>query len=113
MGADNALFTKPKAEVWGMEFLPGRGWRLIDPHGRRQNAFYASADRAATALEGAQSRTDKARKRIDRPCLCCRSVFASEGIHNRLCDRCRRLGDALPEPYGISASPRGGRKPGR
>lgn len=25
-----------------------------------------------------------------RPCLCCGSVFLSEGAHNRMCDPCRR-----------------------
>ena len=24
-----------------------------------------------------------------RPCMCCRTVFASQGKHNRLCDPCR------------------------
>ncbi len=27
-----------------------------------------------------------------RPCLCCRRVFESEGIHNRLCNPCRASG---------------------
>jgi hypothetical protein len=28
-------------------------------------------------------------KQIKRPCLCCSKVFASEGIHNRLCSSCQ------------------------
>lgn len=27
-----------------------------------------------------------------RACMCCRTVFLSEGPHNRLCNRCRHLG---------------------
>lgn len=32
-----------------------------------------------------------------RPCMCCTELFASEGIHNRLCQRCRTgsRGDGL------------------
>lgn len=32
---------------------------------------------------------DQAARTKIRPCLCCKSSFASEGPHNRLCDRCR------------------------
>ena len=31
-----------------------------------------------------------------RPCLGCAEDFASAGIHNRLCERCKRAGDAGP-----------------
>ena len=30
-----------------------------------------------------------------RNCMCCNTEFDSEGIHNRLCDDCRRLDDGL------------------
>ncbi len=31
-----------------------------------------------------------------RRCLRCRKPFASEGVHNRLCDTCRRTADIGP-----------------
>ncbi len=34
-------------------------------------------------------------KLTQRPCLCCRRTFASEGAHHRMCDRCKR-GDRRP-----------------
>ncbi len=30
-----------------------------------------------------------------RKCMCCGHGFESQGIHNRLCDNCRRLDDGL------------------
>lgn len=27
----------------------------------------------------------------NRPCLCCGNPFRSEGFHNRLCNKCRKL----------------------
>lgn len=27
-------------------------------------------------------------QRIERPCLCCKVAFISEGFHNRLCNTC-------------------------
>lgn len=37
---------------------------------------------------------------IERPCLCCKNLFFSEGPHNRLCSQCRQI-DAGPEPVRI------------
>jgi hypothetical protein len=45
----------------------------------------AAAEAVAHNLERA------ARPKLNRPCLCCRSIFASEGPHNRMCDECRKL----------------------
>lgn len=106
MGLDNFLFAKPKFGTWTMEFLPGRGWRLIDPNGTAQAGLYGNRERALTALEAAQARTDAARKRTTRNCMCCRTPFDSEGIHNRLCTRCRASGGDW-NPYGVA--PRSGR----
>lgn len=37
-------------------------------------------------------------KRKARPCLCCGTVFDSEGIHNRLCGICRKRPDTMGDP---------------
>ncbi|MBL9047841.1 MAG: hypothetical protein JNK34_11135 [Tabrizicola sp.] len=89
-----------------MEHLTGRGWRLTDPEGRPQVALYGDAERAQMALDAAQARTDAARKKSVRPCMCCEKPFQSEGIHNRMCDYCRRQNGELI-PYGVA--PRSGR----
>lgn len=106
MGSDNALFAKPKAELWTMEFLPCRGWRLVDPAGRPQTAIYGNREQALTVLDAAQARTDAARKRGLRACMTCGKPFMSEGIHNRMCTPCRGQGGDW-NPYGIA--PRSGR----
>ncbi len=107
MGSDNALFSKPSVARWTMEFLPGRGWRLVDPKGQPQAAVYSSRDLALTTLEAAQARTDVALKRTMRPCLCCGKPFQSEGIHNRMCTPCRGLNADGWNPYSLA--PRSGR----
>lgn len=40
----------------------------------------------------------------ERPCMCCRQMFVSEGKHNRLCGACRLRAsqdDALPFNFGV------------
>lgn len=32
---------------------------------------------------------------VDRPCMRCRKIFKSEGIHNRMCPRCSTIGEGL------------------
>lgn len=50
------------------------------------------ADRKCDQLNAAQ---DTARKRGKRKCMTCADEFLSEGIHNRMCDRCRSRADPL------------------
>lgn len=74
------------------------GYVVVDPEGKvvtgSQTPFRIEAQRAATELQRA---ADKKAKRGPRPCLCCGESFASEGIHNRLCDRCRRRDAAISD----------------
>ncbi len=94
----NHHVCKPAYQRWTMEYLPGRGWRLVDPEGNPGDAIY-TRDRAETAMEAAQARTDALRQRRRRACLCCGHEFASEGIHNRMCDPCRQR-DMAPDGLG-------------
>ena len=48
------------------------------PDGRRK--VYSKPENMPKAIE-------------KRPCMCCGGKFDSEGIHHRLCARCRRRGD--------------------
>lgn len=36
-----------------------------------------------------------------RPCITCQRPFRSEGPHNRMCDRCRRLGGAATTDMSV------------
>lgn len=69
---------------------------------------YPSLSQAAGIAGRRQKEDDAAAQRMVRPCMCCRVPFHSEGIHNRLCDGCRRQGDGLMQG-GLHAS-RGGRR---
>jgi hypothetical protein len=103
----NAHVCKPVFARWSTEYLPGRGWRLVDPDGTPSAAIYATRDGAMTACDLAQARTDAAVQKRTRPCMCCRDPFDSEGIHNRLCTRCRSREADNWNPYGLA--PRSGR----
>jgi hypothetical protein len=107
MGSDNFLFAKPKPALWSLLYCPGQGWRLVDPAGVPQLAVYANRERALTAMDAAQARTDAKLKRGTRACMCCRAPFESEGIHNRMCTRCRAQSADGWNPYGLA--PRSGR----
>lgn len=103
----NQHVCKPAYARWTMEFMSGRGWRLVSPDGQPQTAIYGSRDKAQRALDAAQARTDAARRRGTRSCMCCQKPFESEGIHNRLCTSCRGLSADGWNPYGLA--PRSGR----
>lgn len=61
---------------------------VIDPKGRVAARGFRAPDRAEAKAEALARTPDK--RAGDRPCMCCRRVFRSEGIHNRLCTECRR-----------------------
>lgn len=105
MGSDNAAFSKPVRAKWTLRPAKGEGWQLVDPDGRPSTTYYQK-ERALVALDAAQARTDARQRRMARPCMCCGITFQSDGIHNRLCARCRNQGGEW-RPYGIA--PRSGR----
>lgn len=50
------------------------------------------AEKAGRPLPKAAQAPAMARpKKTLRPCMCCRTEFASDGPHNRLCAACRRI----------------------
>ncbi len=62
-------------------------YKVLDPSGCVA-ARYAHRDRAEAKADAlTRAPHDRAK---ERPCMCCRRVFRSEGIHNRLCTECRR-----------------------
>ncbi|WP_323036219.1 hypothetical protein [Pararhodobacter sp.] len=68
-------------------------------------------DIADAKCDALQAAADSQSKRGLRACLCCRAEFLSEGIHNRMCNACRRISD----PLGSTgfAGGQDGRKPRR
>ncbi|MCU0826612.1 MAG: hypothetical protein MUE52_04235 [Tabrizicola sp.] len=103
----------------GMEKFskPGLGkWRVVQ---KAEEVFevrtpdnavygrYSSLSQAAATASTRQKETDLAARRKTRACMCCTEPFQSEGIHNRLCSRCRSKEADNWNPYGLA--PRSGR----
>ena len=85
------------AHRFEVQRLPG-GYVVLDPKGQMvtgsRTAFRAQAEQMRAKL---QREDDCQAKRMNRHCLCCGKVFQSAGIHNRMCDSCRRQSLALTD----------------
>lgn len=100
MGTEN--HSKPSQGKFRVEFLPGRGHYVVDPDGNRVSIF-DSIGRIEDICAAKQRAADLANKRVNRPCLCCGTVFPSEGNHNRMCNPCRNRAsndEATPFSFG-------------
>lgn len=83
-------------------FTGGYGWRCpaCDAERKERLRQERQAPKAAPA-------TGKKK----RPCMCCQASFLSEGAHNRLCARCRRIepevchGRGAPGRGGLAGAP--------
>lgn len=101
MGTEN--HSKPALATFRAEHLPGRGYYVADPDGRRVSGVYTTRERAEGEAETKQAQADAAKKRRNRPCMCCGQAFASAGIHNRMCNPCRHRAsndEATPFNFG-------------
>lgn len=101
----NYHVSKPEYARWSVKYVPARGYMVEGPRGEIRGPF-GSKDNADTCRDELEARDNLARKKITRPCLCCRKPFESEGIHNRLCAVCRHAGGAY-NPHAVA--PRNGR----
>lgn len=97
---------KPKPAQWSVRFAPGHGHHVISPGGD-VHATLDCRDKAETIRDAFQAKDAAAAKRIERPCMCCSTTFLSEGIHNRMCPRCRPRTDGW-DPHGVA--PKEGRR---
>lgn len=68
----------------------GKSWAVYRD-GVRVTPFFTANDIAAQAATQLQRRA----RASDRPCLCCNTVFTSEGKHNRMCKRCRSMSEGM------------------
>lgn len=101
MGTDN--YAKPHLAKFRVEYVPGRGFVVVDPNGNWAANYYTQESHALTARDGAQKAWDAKHKRKQRPCLRCGTDFMSEGIHNRMCNRCRNCAsndESAPFSFG-------------
>ncbi|MFV0409850.1 MAG: hypothetical protein ACK5LJ_09205 [Paracoccus sp. (in: a-proteobacteria)] len=63
-------------------------WAVVDGDGNRVSGIFNSHDEAKDRLQHLQEEARRKSATRERPCMRCRQVFESEGIHNRLCRQC-------------------------
>ena len=66
---------------------------VTGPGGTDAGGPFRSFADAARWRDACQREADRKAKRGPRPCMCCGETFKSEGIHHRMCGRCRSRGD--------------------
>lgn len=79
--------------------IPRRGYVVLDPSRRVVGDFGSSRGMAETRCGHLNAELARQEKRGPRPCMCCGMTFVSEGIHNRLCNRCRCRVDVLGDDH--------------
>lgn len=98
----HSQLSKPRrVEAYRVRYLASGLCVVADGGGReilrtddREVAEQRARDESAAANERAKIKT--------RPCMCCKTPFPSEGVHNRLCHRCSR---APADPMGDAQRP--------
>lgn len=71
------------------------GYVVLDPNGVRASTPVLFSTQAMLLRDKIQREADQLAKRGPRPCMCCEALFESDGVHNRMCDKCRGLRDHL------------------
>lgn len=95
--------SKPALARFCVHRHPGEGYCVVDPEGQRVSGYTQSKTQAEQWCDQKQAARDAAMKRKTRPCLRCGTEFLSEGIHNRMCNRCRHCAsndEAAPFSFG-------------
>lgn len=87
---------KPRFGAFEVRYQTGRGYGVFAPSGELLQV-YRSHTAAEERCHREQIATDSKAKRGPRACMCCGRVFQSQGVHNRLCDSCRKTPDHLGE----------------
>jgi hypothetical protein len=95
MGVQFDSYSKPAGPRFDVRYQPGSGYYVVDDLGRQVTPFLDTRDKAAGRRDTLKAEADAKLKRKVRPCLCCQTPFASEGIHNRMCDRCRHQSEGM------------------
>jgi DnaJ-class molecular chaperone len=74
--------------------IAGAGFIVLGPDGVKRSEPVEQKHLAQAERDRMQAEADRRAKRGERPCMCCRQTFESEGIHNRLCKTCQGRGGA-------------------
>jgi len=90
--SDDANNPKPSSG-YALQFWSGRGYAIIDPSGRVVSGHYYDRSNLEDRLAELNAALNGKMKRGPRLCMCCRSEFQSQGVHNRMCPRCRHFSD--------------------
>lgn len=101
----------PRYARFRIEYVPRRGYSVISPEGNAAEGPFTCRQTAEARCDALQVAADAKAKRGPRPCMCCGGTFHSEGIHNRMCPRCRGRQDHLGDVAFAGAQD--GRKPRR
>ena len=90
--------ARPEFEIL---YTPGQGYAVFDEDGVRISGYNPPHEAVAGILERKRAKSARDAGRRNRNCLCCGAVFASQGIHNRLCRPCRGRSQVLDpvRPY--------------
>lgn len=95
-----ATRSKPKHGEFDIDHQLGEGWFVIRPDGSRDPRSFANRNAALSARGAAATKAAKTARAQVRPCMRCKDDFESEGIHNRMCPRCRHVETAECDPVG-------------
>ncbi len=88
---------KPRIGLFSVEYVTGRGYFVFDPDALPVAGPFNEKANALTNMEKRQAAADAVTRRGPRACMRCGQTFASEGIHNRMCNPCRAAGlDMVP-----------------
>jgi hypothetical protein len=80
------------------------GYVVLAPDGVRASEPVMFSTQAMLLRDKIQREADQRAKRGPRPCMCCETLFTSDGIHNRMCDQCRKSGKVAMVDYGSKGS---------
>lgn len=97
-----ANLKRPIRQTYTVQHLNGQGYVVYDPEGVRVSEPVRNKVYAVERRDKLQAVLDGKTKRQDRPCMCCGTTFPSVGIHNRMCDPCRRRPDVDISPNSIA-----------
>jgi hypothetical protein len=75
------------------------GWVVVDANRRAVSRVFNSYHGACRHCSLRNERAGN----VDRPCMCCGTVFSSEGAHKRMCSSCRTGNTVTPFNNDLSA----------
>jgi hypothetical protein len=92
---------KPRTPLFRVIRLSAQGYVVVDQDGLHASSIHKNQDNADTCCAHLTAEFLRKTRRQDRACMCCGTMFPSVGIHNRMCDPCRRRPDVDISPNSI------------